>query len=257
MSADPLGWCPFAERIETQVGDYDDIPDDGMLCDAVISHVAGGFIGGLIAMAKDPNTPVSWHFSIGRDGRILQHRSIADPAWHAGIVNQPTWKLYNNTNPNRHSVGIEHEGFSIPATYADYVYSASDPWPEPLIASSIKVHDWVFQTVNAWYPGRMAPGPDTVITHSMTDARTRSQDPGDLWLATVRPRIIAALQGVPAPVVQAQPSEYDRGYEDGKKVGFQDGRGEMREAWEREDTRIAGEWIAYVRTRREAWQTNR
>lgn len=234
MATDPAGWCEFAERIETKVGGYEDIPDDGMYCDGIVSHVAGGFIGGLISMARDPNCPVSWHFSIGRDGRILQHRSIADPAYHAGIVNQPTWKLYDGRNPNRRTVGIEHEGFSVNASYADYVYTSSKPWPEPLIASSIRVHRWIFDQVNRWTPGYLAPSEDTIITHSMLDQRTRAQDPGDLWMATVRPRIIAALQGdTAAPHVD----------------DFQRGRQEMYEAWLRDAETYAG----HVRSLREAW----
>lgn len=234
MSSDPGGWCPFAERMETQVGGYTDIPDDGMQCDAVMSHVAGGFMGGLISMARDPNSQVSWHFSIGRDGRVLQHRSIADPAYHAGIVNQPTWALYDGRNPNRRTVGIEHEGFSIPASYADYIYSPAKPWPEPLIEASIRVQQWVFDQVDRWWPGHMAPSENTVITHSMTDQRTRPQDPGDLWLSSVRPRIISALQGAPsAPILD----------------DFQRGRVEMYEAWLRD----AESYAEHVGSLREAW----
>lgn len=245
MAADPLGWAPFAQRMETQVGGYTDIPDDGLTIDGIISHVAGGFMGGLISMAQDPNCAVSWHFSIGRDGRILQHRSIADPAYHAGIVNTPSWVLLKGRNPNKCTVGIEHEGFSIPASYADYVYSASKPWPEPLIQASIKVHEWIFATENAWYPGHFAPSENTVITHSMTDQRTRAQDPGDLWLATVRPRIIAALQPAPAP-----PTVDD----------FGRGRREMFNEWVRNaqrhrDDAIAREdaHLAWVKSREQEW----
>lgn len=237
MATDPSGWCPFAEKMPTQVGGYDDIPEDGMYCDGVMSHVAGGYMGGLIGMAQNPATPVSWHFSISRTGRVLQHRSIADPAYHAGIVNQPTWRLLKGRNPNRCTVGIEHEGFSIPASYADYVYDSAHPWPEALIEASIEVHQWVFDQVNRWTPGYLSPSEDTVITHSMTDQRTRSQDPGDLWLVTVRPRIIAALQGQPTPA----PAPF--------LDDFQRGRVEMYEAWLRD----AEAYAEHVKSRREAW----
>lgn len=30
-------------------------------------------------------------------------------AWHAGAVNNPSWNLYDGTNPNRYTLGIEHE----------------------------------------------------------------------------------------------------------------------------------------------------
>jgi hypothetical protein len=34
-----------------------------------------------------------------------------DTAWHAGIVNKPNWSLHNGVNPNRRTIGIEHEGY--------------------------------------------------------------------------------------------------------------------------------------------------
>lgn len=206
MSTDPSGWMPDIERVPTQAYGYEDIADDGMYCDAIVSHVAQGYMGGLIAMMQNPNPGKSWHFSIGRNGRIVQHVSIADPAWHAGDVANPTWPLHDGRNPNRRTVGIEHEGFSINPGYGyDYLYSQQNPWPEALIEASLKVHAWVFRRVNEWTPGQMAPGENTVITHSMLNTRTRAQDPGDLWLQTVRPRLIRALQGAPEPTPEPPP----------------------------------------------------
>jgi hypothetical protein len=111
-------------------------------------------------------------------------------------VNAPTPNPYlPGGNPNKFTVGIEHEGFSImPRSGNALVYSAGYPWPEPLIEASIRVHQWIFGRVNQWNPGAMPPNEHTVITHSSLDSKSRAQDPGDLWLETVRPRIIAALQ---------------------------------------------------------------
>ena len=212
MAQDPAGWMPGAEKVPSSAWGYDDVPEDGMFVDAVVSHVAQGYMQGLIGIAKQAAPGKSWHFSIGRDGRIVQHVSIADPAWHAGDVNGPTWALFDGRNPNKRTIGIEHEGFSIVPGYSyDYVYSEFQPWPEAQIASSIAVHDWVFKRVNEWNPGRLVASADTVITHSMLNTRTRAQDPGDLWLATVRPRIIDALLGTPAlPPVDTSANRYRR-----------------------------------------------
>ena len=201
MAADPAGWMPDTLHLPTSAWGYPDIAEDGMFTQAVVSHVAQGYWGGLLGIAASQAPGKSWHFSISREGEIAQHVSIADPAWHAGDVNAPTWRLYQGGNPNKRTVGIEHEGFSIPPVYSyDYTYSAGNPWPEALIEASIRVHRWVFARVNEWNAGAMVPSEDTVITHSMLNTASRKQDPGDLWLQTVRPRIIAALQPAPAPV---------------------------------------------------------
>ena len=84
----------------------------------------------------------------------------------------------------------------------------------------------------------MVPGENTVITHSMLDQRTRSQDPGNLWLATVMPRIIAALQDQPDPPPPLGVAE-----------PFQVGRTEMYDAWVRETEAH----LEYVKSLREKW----
>ena len=201
MSVDPSGWMPEIEHAPTAAWGYSDLREDSMYPAAVVSHVAQGYMTGLVGIAQQADPGKSWHFSIGRDGRIVQHVSIWDAAWHAGDVNAPTWSRFDGTNPNKQTVGIEHEGFSIPPGYAfDYLYSPENPWPEALVEASINVHRWVFGTCANWIG---VPSEDNVITHSMLNTRSRAQDPGDLWLQTVRPRIIRTL-GPSVPVVAPQ-----------------------------------------------------
>ena len=212
---DESGWMPGTTRVPSVGWGYPDIPEDGMFTQAVVSHVAQGYWQGLLGIAQQADPGKSWHFSISRTGEIAQHVSIADPAWHAGDVNAPTWRLYQGGNPNKRTVGIEHEGFSIRPSYSyDYIYSAENPWPEALIEASIRVHQWVFSRVNEWNPGAMTPSEDTVITHSMLNSASRAQDPGDLWLGTVRPRIITALR----PAVPLR--SYGQGFADGKNAAL-------------------------------------
>lgn len=209
MALDQSGWMPDTEQVRTAAWGYPDVAEDSMYAQAVVSHVAQGYMAGLLGIAQSSAPGKSWHFSVGRDGRIVQHVSIWDPAWHAGIVNGPTWALYPRlaaelgANPNRYTVGIEQEGFSIPPGYGfDYVYDVVHPWPDAQIASVIAIHQWVFRMCS-WLEGKRDA--DHVITHSMIDTASRPQDPGDLWLATVRPRIIAALSS-PAPPAAPQSS---------------------------------------------------
>lgn len=59
----------------------------------------------------------SWHFSVGRDGKVMQHLDFADGGYQAGIpatAPKPTWPLWrgHGQNVNTYTIGIEHEGFS-------------------------------------------------------------------------------------------------------------------------------------------------
>ena len=50
-----------------------------------------------------PESQVSAHFTIGRDGSIVQHVSTFDRAWHAGVGKD----AQGRENPNHYSIGIE------------------------------------------------------------------------------------------------------------------------------------------------------
>lgn len=197
-------WCPFAERIETAAYGYNDLAPGAMQPIAVISHIMQGYQRTMIGWARErpATTMLSVHFTIGREGRIAQHVGIRDAAYHAGLVAQPGWKLYRpGTNPNRYTVGIEHEGFSAPPSYGfDYLYDAVHPWPEPMVLASIRVHQWIIAETG------IVPSEDTIIGHSATDSVNRARDPGPMW---PRERLLAALRG---PSAAAPPMGGINGY---------------------------------------------
>lgn len=198
------GWMDGVERVPTPEFGYPDMPAYSMWPKAIMSHVMQGYQNTMVMWAKDNITQgKSAHFTIGRNGTIIQHVSIWDPAWHAGDVANPTWAGYiPGTNPNKYVIGIEHEGFSIDPGYSyDYLYSTVGHWPEAMIEATIRVHKWVFDAIRTYDPS-VVPGPETIITHSMTNSLSRPQDPGDLWMNTVRPRIIAAFNEVIDPPPQ-------------------------------------------------------
>lgn len=145
----------------------------------VMSHIMSGQQATMIEWARERpwRTPVSAHFTIGRDGFIAQHAAVNQQAWHAGrtdLASPPTWRLLpRHANPNRFAIGIEHEGFS------------GDVWPRAQIDATIRVHRWLFAEL-----GFLA-SEDTVIGHFMTAPLTRAHDPGSGW---PRKRIIEALK---------------------------------------------------------------
>lgn len=198
--ADETGWMDGAARIPTTAWGYSNFPEDGMYPQAIVCHVAQGYFSGLTNIARANEPGKSWHFSVGRNGEIAQHVSIWNPAYHAGIVADPqpaagALLARFGQNPNTWSVGIEQEGFSVdPGHGYDHLYGAGHPWPEAQVEAMIRITKWVWSMCQ-WLqqlPADEIPG--RILTHSTIDQRTRRQDPGDFWLATVRPKILAAMQ---------------------------------------------------------------
>lgn len=68
----------------------------------VVIHDMEGYYASTIAYFQDPSTQASAHYCIrSSDGDVTQQVKHEDAAWHAG-----------NGDVNRHSIGIEHEGFA-------------------------------------------------------------------------------------------------------------------------------------------------
>jgi hypothetical protein len=81
----------------------------------VVVHSIEGSYGGAISWFRNPRARASANFVVSRDGSVTQMVPTWDVAWHAG-----------NGWVNRHSLGIEHEGFStVAATFTDAEYRAS------------------------------------------------------------------------------------------------------------------------------------
>lgn len=85
---------------------------------ATVLHVMQGYMSTARQWALTGHYGASWHFSVGRDGTVMQHLDFADGGYHAGIASPPaptpTWALWKGSgvNVNCYTIGIEHEGFS-------------------------------------------------------------------------------------------------------------------------------------------------
>lgn len=84
---------------------------------AVVLHIMQGYQATAERWALSGYYGASWHFSISRDGEVLQHLELTDGGYHAGIPStapNPTWELWrgHGQNVNTYTIGIEHEGFS-------------------------------------------------------------------------------------------------------------------------------------------------
>jgi N-acetylmuramoyl-L-alanine amidase len=81
----------------------------------VIHSTANSSLEGVINWFNNPQALVSAHYSIGKDGRIVQHVRDANRAWHAG---KSEWKGVPNVN--NYAIGIELVNLN----------DGQDPYPE-------------------------------------------------------------------------------------------------------------------------------
>lgn len=85
----------------------------GFKPEAIVIHIAEGWLAGVYSWFNNPSSQVSSHYMIGKNGEIWQFVSDEDTAWHAGGVSNASWsKLKSGINPNLYTVGIENEGFT-------------------------------------------------------------------------------------------------------------------------------------------------
>ena len=179
------GWMPDVDHIGTTMYGYSDVPPGTMEPMAVINHIMQGYARTMIEWATTNSTQKSAHFIIDRDGNITQTVSIYSPAWHAGRTAKTTWDSFPGGNPNKYSVGIEHEGFSVDPGYGyDYIYE--DGWPDAMMEASVQVHKWILGELG------LDATDQTVIGHNETDGVSRANDPGPAWDKSV---LLAMING--------------------------------------------------------------
>jgi len=79
---------------------------------AIVNHITAGTFPGCLSWMRNPQAKASAHYLVTRQGKIYQMVRDEDTSWHAGMVNKPNWSLYDGSNPNRSTIGIEHENLS-------------------------------------------------------------------------------------------------------------------------------------------------
>jgi LysM repeat protein len=90
---------------------------------AITMHsTANSSLQGVIDWFNNPNAKVSAHYTIGKDGTIVQHVRDTDRAWHAG---QSVWK--GRSACNDYCIGIEMVNLN----------DGADPYPEEQHKSSV------------------------------------------------------------------------------------------------------------------------
>jgi N-acetylmuramoyl-L-alanine amidase len=75
----------------------------------IVLHTTAGSFDSAVNWFSRPESGVSAHYLVGLDGRVAQFVEEEDTARHAGRVSNPTASLYDGTDPNLYTVGIEFE----------------------------------------------------------------------------------------------------------------------------------------------------
>src|SRR5918995_2808333 len=82
--------------------------------DRIVIHVTEGSFWGSVRWLRNRRSHGSSHYVVSRGGHVVQLVSTSDVAWHAG-----------NRWVNRHSIGIEHEGYTARGGFTQAQYEAS------------------------------------------------------------------------------------------------------------------------------------
>lgn len=127
--------------------------------EAIVIHIAEGTYQGTINWINNPNSLVSYHYLIGKDGKMHQAVELENSAWHAGKISNSTWKLLKQgVNPNYYTIGISLAGFAhekptiiqILAT-AILVMNTAKKYQIPIDQEHIIPHRWI--NTNKTCPG--------------------------------------------------------------------------------------------------------
>ena len=79
---------------------------------SIVDHITAGRYPGCRDWLCNPQSQASAHYVVTRSGEIYQLVADENKAWHAGAVTKLNWPLYDGSNPNLYTIGIEHEGYA-------------------------------------------------------------------------------------------------------------------------------------------------
>lgn len=93
----------FCNLVWVQSPNFDERPDGTVVDTIVLHHTAQPSLKSTVDWFSTPDSRVSAHFTIGKDGSIVQHVSTFCRAWHAGESRD----VEGRTHVNDFSIGIE------------------------------------------------------------------------------------------------------------------------------------------------------
>lgn len=174
--------------------------------DRIVIHVTEGSFWGSVRWLRNHRSHGSSHYVISRGGDIVQLVSTSDVAWHAG-----------NRWVNRHSIGIEHEGWTRKGGFTEAQYRASARLVAYLAKRADMPVDRRHVIGHDEVPNPSGPGVGGIDHHTdpgkrwnwkryMTLVRTYAKSPVKPTYTRRMPRVAALAPDVPAAKPQPQPS---------------------------------------------------
>jgi N-acetylmuramoyl-L-alanine amidase len=127
---------------------------------AIVNHITAGLMPGTLSWLSNPAAKASAHYLVTKSGVVYQLVKDEDTAWHAGIINKPDWILYDGSNPNYYTLGIEHEAL------------AGEALSEAQYQATLGLHR---QMINKH---KILADRDHIIGHYRLDSINRRNDPG-------------------------------------------------------------------------------
>ena len=178
---------------------------------AIVDHITAGSFSGAVSWLSNPASKASAHYVISRSGEIVQLVADENSAWHAGGINKPNWPLYDGVNPNRYTIGIEHEGYKDQGGNGD------------LTEEQYQATLWLHRQLVARHG--IPVERDHIIGHYRIDSVNRPNCPGP---AFPWDRLFADLQTVPGPFPDVLSDRWSAGHiarvkELGMMIGDGDG----------------------------------
>lgn len=130
---------------------------EGVAIDTIVlHHTASSNLGGTVKWFTMPESQVSCHFTIGKDGSIVQMVSCLKKAWHAGTSTD----YRGMKNVNDFSIGIE-------------IVNKGDG-SEPYTEAQLYAVELIIRVLIDWYPIRQ------ITSHEyIADPEGRKNDPID------------------------------------------------------------------------------
>jgi LysM repeat protein len=144
-------------------------PDD--ITGLTIHATANNRLQGVIDWFNNPNSQVSAHYTIDKDGKIIQHVKDTDRAWHAG---KSVWK--GRENCNDFCLGIELVNWN----------NGTDPYPEAQHQANVALSAYLCHTYQI--------SPDDIMAH-YDISPGRKTDPKNYDMDRLR-REVKAMLGV-------------------------------------------------------------
>ncbi len=126
----------FNKLVWVQSPNFGPRPKDAVIDTIVLHHTAGPTLSGTVKWFQTEKSQVSAHFTVGKDGSIVQHVSTFDRAWHAGASRDS----FGRENVNNFSIGIEMVN----------VGDGKDPWTEAQVEA---VHNLCAHLIRHRFPG--------------------------------------------------------------------------------------------------------